>query len=102
MKKIPQTAIFHVIVIKEKVPTWRQGVALDTDRKPVLNAADCLKFSLKFFQALWMVRIEPLACNSSEHIYEPYPIIYCSLKFSVIILIHMKCHIHVKNHKLWW
>ena len=51
MKKIPQNAIFHVIIIKEKVPIWRQGVALDTDQMPVLNAADSLKFSLKFFQA---------------------------------------------------
>lgn len=59
MKKIPQTAVFHV-VIEEKVPIWGQRVALETDQIPVLNAANCLKFGLKLFQALWVVRIEPL------------------------------------------
>jgi len=59
MKKIPQTAIVHV-VIKQKVAIRGQRVALETDQIPVLNAANSLEFSFKFFNALGKVRIDSL------------------------------------------
>lgn len=110
MQEIPETAIFHII-IKKEVARWGQRISLEANQIPMLDTSNCLKFCLKFLQALRIMRVEPL--DSHWLAIFKYTFVHsawCSITNYILltqilshphdILIYMECHIHVKDHQL--
>jgi hypothetical protein len=107
MKEIPETTIFHV-VIEEKVPREGQGVPLEANQIPMLDTPHCLKFCLEFLQALivgvefldghWLAILKDTFVYRTRCTMTNYILLTQVFSHSHDVVIHMKCHIHVKDH----
>nr|GMD42802.1 hypothetical protein Iba_chr10bCG12820 [Ipomoea batatas] len=110
VKQIPEATVFHVVV-KEKMASGRQGIALATNEVTMLNAPNCFKFGLKLLQVLRVVRVQFLYCNRLAILKNAF--VHCArcpitdyillaqiLRHPHNVLVNMKCHVHIQDNQL--